>query len=129
MDSLLTLLMLPLGFAFAVAMIVVVGFPVFGAVTLVAIGLRQRFSRGLLRTWLIAGFLGGAGYGLYKMEWFDVWRHGFPPVSYLLTTFVPYMSAFAVVGYAIGHAMAWNGRASAADGSELTDVDETSTAI
>ena len=99
MDSLLTLLMLPLGFAFAVAMIVVVGFPVFGAVTLVAIGLRQRFSRGLLRTWLIAGFLGGAGYGLYKMEWFDVWRHGMPSYTFLLQSYVPYLVAFTTFGW------------------------------
>ena len=36
------------------------------------------------------------------MEWFDVWRHGVPPLGYMVQAFGPYTLAVAVVGWFIG---------------------------
>jgi hypothetical protein len=58
------------------------------------------------------GFAAAVAYMIWRIEWFDVWRHGTPAVSYLLTAFVPYVGAFGVVGYSIGHAIAGKARES-----------------
>jgi len=48
-------------------------------------------------------FMIGPAYVLWRLEWFDVWRHGVPSPSYLVTTFVPYLGVFAVLGWLTAH--------------------------
>jgi hypothetical protein len=36
------------------------------------------------------------------MEWFDVWRHGIPPVGYIITAYTPYTAALGFIGWFIG---------------------------
>jgi hypothetical protein len=44
-------------------------------------------------------FTVGPAYALWRMEWFDVWRHGTPSLSYLVTAYPPYLVGFAVLGW------------------------------
>ena len=36
--------------------------------------------------------------GLWAVEWFDVWRHGIPSLSYLLELYLPWLVAVGAVG-------------------------------
>lgn len=44
-------------------------------------------------------FTVGPAYAMWRMEWFDVWRHGIRSLSYLVTVYTPYLACFAVVGW------------------------------
>jgi hypothetical protein len=44
----------------------------------------------------------GPAYAMWRMEWFDVWRHGTPPLSYVVTAYMPYLACFAAVGWFAG---------------------------
>jgi hypothetical protein len=44
-------------------------------------------------------FCGATAWLLWKMEWFDVWRHGVPPVSYLITGYVPWLATVGTGGW------------------------------
>jgi hypothetical protein len=48
------------------------------------------------------GFAAVTAYMLWKMEWFDVWRHGVPPASYLLVYYAPYITVIGVTGWFLG---------------------------
>jgi hypothetical protein len=63
--------------------------------------LRRRVGRGIIRTLLALGFASSPAYWLWRMEWFDVWRHGVPPISYLFG-YLPYVIGFGVVGWFVG---------------------------
>ena len=39
---------------------------------------------------------------IWRMEWFDVWRHGTPPVGYMLAAFGPYTAALSATGWFLG---------------------------
>ncbi len=41
----------------------------------------------------------------YRMEWFDVWRHGNPGLRYWMTTVVPTGVAWAAAGAVLGSAI------------------------
>lgn len=41
----------------------------------------------------------GPAYAMWRMEWFDVWRHGIPPLSYIVSAYTPYLACFAAVGW------------------------------
>jgi hypothetical protein len=41
----------------------------------------------------------------YRMEWFDVWRHGTPGLRYWMTTVVPTGVAWAAAGAVLGSAI------------------------
>lgn len=46
----------------------------------------------------------------YRMEWFDVWRHGNPGLRYWMTTVVPTGIAWAAAGALMGSAIGRGGR-------------------
>ena len=52
-----------------------------------------------LRLLLALTFASATFYTLYRVEWFDVWRHGVPPVAYMLTGYGPYVSLAACAGW------------------------------
>jgi hypothetical protein len=66
---------------------------------------RRRVSVAFARAALAAGFAAWFEWAWYQMEWFDVWRHGFPGVPYLLLFMVPQGLAFAAAGAIIGSAV------------------------
>ena len=71
---------------------------------LIVLAVRRRIApapRGLLA----AGFAAAAIYMIWRMEWFDVWRHGIPSAGYMLTAFGPYSAAVAATGWALGALM------------------------
>jgi hypothetical protein len=73
---------------------------------LLVLGLRRRLPRQVCAALVGVGFAAAAGYMLWRIEWFDVWRHGMPPIGYLISLYVPYLSVIGAIGYTIGHAIA-----------------------
>jgi hypothetical protein len=69
---------------------------------LIVLAARRRLAPGTARGLLAAGFAASTIYMIWRMEWFDVWRHGVPSVGYMLMAFVPYAAAVATIGWAIG---------------------------
>ena len=72
-------------------------------------GLRLARHRVPLRAARWAAAIGFAAWGewiLFKMEWFDVWRHGVPGLSYWLFTLVPWGVAWASAGAVLGGTLA-----------------------
>jgi hypothetical protein len=69
---------------------------------LIVLAVRRRIAPGVARGLLAAGFAAAAIYMIWRMEWFDVWRHGIPSVGYMLTAFGPYTAAVAATGWALG---------------------------
>ena len=55
---------------------------------------RRRLAPSVVRGLLAEGFAAAAIYMIWRIEWFDVWRHGVPPVGYMLTAFGPYSAAW-----------------------------------
>ena len=45
---------------------------------LIAAATRRRLPRNMARSLIAMGFAAAAVYTIWKMEWFDVWRHGRP---------------------------------------------------
>ena len=65
--------------------------------------LGRRWLAPLVVRMLIAiGFAAASGYVIWRMEWFDVWRHGMPSAAYLLTAYAPYVAVYAGIGWFIG---------------------------
>jgi hypothetical protein len=75
--------------------------PVWGALWLA----RRRLDR------VAAGIVGAVvllawgEWSTYRMEWFDVWRHGNPGLRYWMTTVVPTGVAWAAAGAVLGSAI------------------------
>ena len=69
---------------------------------LLAVLFRKRVDRRLIQAALAFGFAAWTGYLLWRMEWFDVWRHGIPPVGYMLTAYLPYTGALGLLGWFLG---------------------------
>ena len=105
MESLTGLLGLPASIVVHAILQAVVGFPVLIAVLLMAAALRKRISYPLLRGLLVAGFALTSGFALYRMEWYDVWRHGTPSPSYMVTAYVPHFVVFSGLGWLIARRM------------------------
>jgi hypothetical protein len=72
--------------------------------------LRRRISRLGGSLILAAGFAIATAFTLWRMEWFDVWRHGIPRLSYILTEYGPPILIYATVGAALGAALSGGGR-------------------
>ena len=70
-------------------------------ILLVLLG-RRRLDRRVPRVVLACGFGAATAYSIWRMEWFDVWRPGVPPLGYMVQAFGPYTLAVAVVGWFIG---------------------------
>lgn len=69
---------------------------------LVLLLLRNRLDRRYVRVLIAAGFAAASAYFIWRMEWFDMWRHGVPPIGYILRAFVPYTAALAMAGWFVG---------------------------
>ena len=69
---------------------------------LIAFLARKRMDRRYIRGLVALGFAASTAHFLYRMEWFDVWRHGVPPISLILVGYVPWISAVALVGWWLG---------------------------
>jgi hypothetical protein len=63
---------------------------------------RRRLSRGAIRGIVAAGFAASTIYMIWRMEWFDVWRHGVPPLTYMIGAFLPYAAVLALAGWGLG---------------------------
>ena len=66
--------------------------------------LRRRIPRVALRMIVCVGFAAVGGYMLWRMEWFDVWRHGVPSAAYLVN-YVYSIGALAAIGWLVGSSM------------------------
>jgi hypothetical protein len=62
---------------------------------------RRRLPPQLSRSLIAAGFGAATAYMLWRMEWYDVWRHGIPPAN-LLLIYAVYIAGFAAVGWFLG---------------------------
>jgi hypothetical protein len=60
--------------------------------------LHPRLGRGLIA----AGFAATAIYMIWRMDWFDMWRHGTFGIRYMLTALGPYTAALALSGWILG---------------------------
>jgi len=68
--------------------------------------LRHKLPRQVPRVLLALCWAAGTFYALYRVEWFDVWRHGVPPLGYMLRAYGPYVLLAALVGWAAGRVIA-----------------------
>ena len=64
--------------------------------------LRNRMDRRYANVLLASGFAAATAYFIWRIEWFDVFRHGMPPVGYFLGAFFPYMTVLGAVGWFLG---------------------------
>ena len=64
--------------------------------------LRRRLTAMVPRLLLAAGFCASAWWLLYRLEWFDVWRHGVPNLRYLARAYIPYGILLAAIGWFAG---------------------------
>jgi hypothetical protein len=63
---------------------------------------RDRIGPRASRILIATGFAAATGYTLWRVEWYDVWRHGMPSAYYLLSVYVPFLSGYAAVGWLFG---------------------------
>jgi hypothetical protein len=70
-------------------------------VILLVLFCRKRIGRTPGRALIAVAFAAGTAYQWWRIEWFDVWRHGTPPLSYLIV-YAPYMIATGTVGWLVG---------------------------
>jgi hypothetical protein len=63
---------------------------------------RRRVAPTLAKGLLAFGFGAATAYVLIDMEYHDLWRHGLPPVSYLLSLYLPYMLLCGAGGWLLG---------------------------
>jgi hypothetical protein len=62
---------------------------------------RRRIALRTAQTVLACGFAAATFYMLYRMEWFDVWRHGMPSLASLAAGYLPWVAAAGAAGWAI----------------------------
>jgi hypothetical protein len=67
---------------------------------------RRWLNPTLIRVLIATGFAATTGYVIWRMEWFDMWRHGMPRASYLLGAYVPYVAVYGGIGWFIGSRVA-----------------------
>jgi hypothetical protein len=78
---------------------------VFSAPVILAIILgRHRINRTSGRTLLAISFACASAYMLWRVEWFDVWRHGTPPPS-LLFIYGCYSTVYGLIGWFLARAI------------------------
>ena len=71
---------------------------------------RRRLQPRVIRLTVAGGFVAAGAWCLRKLEWYDVWRHGMPSASYLLTGYVPYLLALGFIGWLVGRLLSSVGR-------------------
>jgi len=62
---------------------------------------RRRIAPRTARAVLACGFAAATFYMLYRIEWFDVWRHGVPSLTYVARAYLPWVAASGLAGWAI----------------------------
>lgn len=70
-------------------------------VALVLWFMRHRIAPRTVRAVLASGFAAATFYMLYCIEWFDVWRHGLPSLTYLAGGYLPWVAAAGAAGWGI----------------------------
>ena len=50
------------------------------------------------------GFAAATAVTIYKVEWFDMFRHGMPPVRYLVR-WLPWVAPYAALGWFMGYGL------------------------
>ena len=65
---------------------------------------RKRIGRRIGCALIATSFATSTGYMLWRMEWFDVWRHGVPSLDYL-AVYAIYIGVMAGAGWCIGSLM------------------------
>lgn len=83
----------------------VAGLPVGVAALALIWQLRGRLSPTGAKLLAAVAFTVGPAYVMWRMEWFDVWRHGIPSPSYIVTAYMPYLACFVAIGWAAGGRM------------------------
>src|SRR5688500_16509990 len=63
---------------------------------------RRRLQPRVVSMMVAGGYVAAGAWMLRKLEWYDVWRHGMPSVSYLVTGYVPYLLALGFIGWFVG---------------------------
>ena len=61
---------------------------------------RPRLNGKLGRLLLATSFASATGYMLWRLDWFDVWRHGTPALSQVFI-YASYMAAYGAIGWFI----------------------------
>jgi hypothetical protein len=88
---------------FALAMVVLVPIAAFSALLiLITFVLRNRLPPATLRLLLASGLAIAAIFRMWRMWWFDIVRDSGPPLSYVVTTIIPFAGVFAIVGWLLG---------------------------
>jgi hypothetical protein len=84
----------------AMTMVVVIPIAALSApLILITFVVRKRLPSAILRLLLASGLAIAAIYRMWRMWWFDIVRDSGPPVSYIVTTIVPFAAVFAIVGW------------------------------
>lgn len=78
------------------------GLVVNAALMAVLLFTRRRLAPQHAGLMLAAGFFAASIYVIWRIEWFDVWRHGMPSALYVLETMGPYPTAVAGAGWILG---------------------------
>jgi hypothetical protein len=60
---------------------------------------RNRLNPSISRSVIAAGFGVATGSALWRLDWYDVWRHGVPANPALLTVYAVYCAAYALMGW------------------------------
>src|SRR5688572_11273845 len=68
----------------------------------VAFAARRRLQPRVISVMVSGGFVAVGGWCIRKLEWYDVWRHGMPAGSYLLTGYLSYLRALGCIGWLVG---------------------------
>jgi hypothetical protein len=68
----------------------------------VVFAVRGRLQPRVISLMVAGGFVAAGAWRMYQMEWYDVWRHGMPSASYLLTGYLPYLLALGFIGWLVG---------------------------
>jgi len=76
---------------------------------LVFLGGRRRLHHQLGSAIVATGFGAATAYMIWRLEWFDVWRHGLPSTEYLLFGPAPWVLASGCAGWYLGRALATHG--------------------
>jgi hypothetical protein len=63
---------------------------------------RRRMNPVTTRVLVATGFAAATAYFIWRMEWFDVYRHGVPSVAYMLMSIVPYTVVLGLTGWLLG---------------------------
>lgn len=71
-------------------------------ITILLVSMRRHVPPVTAKLVVALAFAAAANCVIYRMEWFDVWRHGVPGAAYLLQVHAPYTAATALMGWLFG---------------------------